>query len=33
MDLTERTKGESKAFRWKNVVDVSRTLTRLATER
>jgi dolichol-phosphate mannosyltransferase len=33
MDLTERTKGESKAFRWKNVVDVGRTLTRLATER
>lgn len=33
MDLTERTKGESKAFRWKNVVDVSRTLKRLATER
>jgi hypothetical protein len=33
MDLTERRKGESKAFRWKNVVDVSRTLKRLATER
>ena len=33
MDLTERTKGESKAFRWKNVVDVTRTLTRLATTR
>jgi dolichol-phosphate mannosyltransferase len=26
MDLTERTAGESKAFRWKNVQDVSRTL-------
>jgi glycosyltransferase involved in cell wall biosynthesis len=33
MDLTERTKGESKAFRWKNVVDVTRTLARLATRR
>ena len=33
MDLTERTKGESKAFKWKNVVDVSRTLRRLAAER
>lgn len=29
MDLTERTAGESKAFRWKNVQDVSRTLWRL----
>jgi glycosyltransferase involved in cell wall biosynthesis len=26
MDLTERAKGESKAFRWRNVVDVLRTL-------
>ena len=26
MDLMEREKGESKAFRWKNVVDVARTL-------
>jgi glycosyltransferase involved in cell wall biosynthesis len=33
MDLTERTKGESKAFRWKNVVDVTRTLARLVTRR
>jgi len=29
MDLIEREKGESKAFRMKNVVDVLRTLTRL----
>lgn len=26
MDLMEREKGESKAFRWRNVVDVARTL-------
>jgi hypothetical protein len=26
MDLTERTRGESQAFRVKNVVDVTRTL-------
>ena len=30
MTLTERTAGESKAFRWKNVKDVARTLWRLA---
>jgi glycosyltransferase involved in cell wall biosynthesis len=30
MVLTERTAGESKAFRWKNVKDVSETLWRLA---
>jgi glycosyltransferase involved in cell wall biosynthesis len=30
MDLTERVKGESKAFRVKNVIDVWRTLRRLA---
>jgi glycosyltransferase involved in cell wall biosynthesis len=30
MTLTERTAGESKAFRWKNVEDVARTLWRLA---
>ena len=29
MELMERERGESKAFRWKNVVDVTRTLTRL----
>jgi glycosyltransferase involved in cell wall biosynthesis len=29
MDLIERTGGESKAFRLKNVIDVARTLTRL----
>ena len=29
MDLIERQKGESKAFRMKNFVDVWRTLTRL----
>ncbi len=29
MDLIERQQGESKAFRWKNVVDVARTLRRL----
>jgi glycosyltransferase involved in cell wall biosynthesis len=29
MDLTEREHGESKAFRWKNAVDVWRTLRRL----
>jgi hypothetical protein len=29
MELTERTAGESKAFRWKNVQDVGRTLWRL----
>src|SRR5713226_6205618 len=29
MDLSERQRGESKAFRWKNVVDVARTLRRL----
>jgi len=33
MDLTERTMGESKAFKWKNVVDAGRTLRRLAAER
>jgi dolichol-phosphate mannosyltransferase len=26
MDLTERTRGESQAFRWKNIADVARTL-------
>jgi glycosyltransferase involved in cell wall biosynthesis len=31
MDLTERKKGESQAFRWKNFVDVSRTLVLLST--
>jgi glycosyltransferase involved in cell wall biosynthesis len=31
MDLTERTHGESHAFRLKNFVDVARTLTLLAT--
>jgi glycosyltransferase involved in cell wall biosynthesis len=31
MDLTERKKGESQAFRWKNVVDVGRTLVLLST--
>jgi dolichol-phosphate mannosyltransferase len=30
MDLTERKKGESQAFRWKNVVDVARTLVSLS---
>jgi hypothetical protein len=30
MDLIEREKGESKAFRMKNVVDVLHTLRRLA---
>jgi hypothetical protein len=30
MDLIEREKGESKAFRMKNVVDVLSTLKRLA---
>jgi hypothetical protein len=29
MDLTERTAGESQAFRWKNVKDVGRTLWHL----
>lgn len=29
MDLTERARGDSKAFRWKNAVDVMRTLGRL----
>jgi glycosyltransferase involved in cell wall biosynthesis len=29
MDLIERKQGESQAFRWKNVVDVTRTLWRL----
>jgi dolichol-phosphate mannosyltransferase len=31
MDLTERKKGESQAFRWKNVADVTRTLVLLST--
>jgi len=31
MDLIERKKGESQAFRWKNVVDVARTLALLST--
>jgi glycosyltransferase involved in cell wall biosynthesis len=30
MDLTERQNGESQAFRWKNVVDVTRTLVILS---
>ena len=31
MDLIERKSGESKAFRWKNVVDVTRTLRKMWT--